>query len=162
MNPADFGKNPGKLSADNLALKAAWQPQAIFFAIWGGMSLMTAVRALASHHTGMLGLAAFFGLIAAAWIAFFQSYGLRIDRDSLLYRMPLNRSIAVPLADIRSVSYKFIELGKRRSYGVQAMIIELRDESASPVVFRDVRAFPNEGLKQLNEILATRDIAVIA
>ena len=80
-------------------------------------------------------------------MAWFRSFALETDGDSLLYSAPLVRRIKISLVEIRRVEFRRIEVGsKMRSAGYQTIVVELKPKSASSVVL-NARVFPQEELK---------------
>lgn len=145
---------------DRYILRAAWQPQVIFSVMLGGGALVVAAKGIYMHRTDLLHLAAILGCGWAAYIAWFRSFALEVDENSLTYSALFARRKTIPLTDIRSINFRRIALGsKLRSTGYQSIIIELKGDSASSVVM-NARVFPEEGLKTIFNNLASRGIPV--
>lgn len=148
------------IANDRQILRAAWQPQVIFSVIWGGVVLAAAMKGLSSHRTDLLYGATICGCCWAAYIAWFRSFALETDGDSLLYSAPLARRIKLSLAEIRSIEFRRIEVGSKwRSAGYQTITVELKAKSESSVVL-NARIFPSEGLQLFFNNLASRGIPV--
>jgi hypothetical protein len=132
----------------------------MFSVIWGGVGLIAAAKGISSHRTDLLYGAAICGCCWAAYIAWFRSFALETDGDSLFYSAPLVRRITISLSEIRSVSFRKIDLGSKwRSAGYQKIIVERKADSASPIVL-NTRVFPQEGLKLFFGNLGSRGIPV--
>jgi hypothetical protein len=66
----------------------------------------------------------------------------------------------MPLASIQSIDYRRITLGpKWRSAGYQTVVFELAGKPTCKVIV-NARVFPEDGLKQLFERIASRGIPV--
>lgn len=141
-------------------IRAAWQPQAIFSVIWGGVGLVAAAKGISSHRSDLLFGAAICGGFWIACIAWFRSFSLETDGNCFIYSAPLVRRIKISLADIRSISFRRIDVGSRwRSAGYQKIIVELKADSASSVEL-NARVFPQEELQHFFSGLASRGIPI--
>lgn len=141
-------------------LKAAWQPQFIFSLILGGIGALLLFNGLVSHRTDWLRGAAIFGVLWAAFIAWFRGFALELTGDNLWYSVPLSRKICMPLASIQGVHYRRIVLGpKWRSTGFQTVVVELTG-NPKPKVVVNARVFPEDGLNQIFDEVASRGIPV--
>jgi hypothetical protein len=141
-------------------LKAAWQPQIIFSLFLGGIGALLLINGLVSHRTDWLQGAAIFGLLWAGFIAWFRGFALELAGEDLWYSVPLSRRVRIPLASIQGIHYRRIVVGpKWRSTGYQTVVVELSGNSKSKVVL-NARVFPEDGLKQLFDEIASRGIPV--
>ncbi len=141
-------------------LKAAWQPQIIFSLILGGIGALLLINGLVSHRTDWLQGSAIFGVLWAAFIAWFRGFALELTAEDLWYSAPLARRVRMPLASIQGVHYRRIVVGpKWRSTGFQTVVVELAGNPASKVVV-NARVFPEGGLKQLFDEVGSRGIPV--
>lgn len=141
-------------------LKAAWQPQIIFSVMLGGIGALLLVNGLLSHRADWLQGAAIFGFLWAGFIAWFRGFALELTKENLWYSVPLSRRVRMPLASIRGIHYRRIVLGpKWRSTGFQTVVVELAGNPKSEVVL-NARVFPENGLKQLFDQIASRGIPV--
>lgn len=141
-------------------LRAAWQPQIIFSVILGGIGGLLLINGLLSHRVDWLHGAAIFGLLWAAFIAWFRGFALELTEEDLWYSAPLSRKARIPLASIQGIHYRRIVLGpKWRTTGFQTVVVELAGNSKSKVVL-NARVFPADGLKQLFDEIASRGIPV--
>jgi hypothetical protein len=141
-------------------LKAAWQPQIIFSVILGGIGALLLINGLLSHRADWLQGAAIFGLLCAAFIAWFHGFALELTREDLWYSVPLSRKVRMPLASIQGIHYRRIVVGpKWRSAGFQTVVVELAGNPKSKVVV-NARVFPEDGLKQLFDAIASRGVPV--
>jgi hypothetical protein len=141
-------------------LRAAWQPQIIFSVMLGGMAGLLLINGLLSHRADWLHGAAIFGLLWAAFIAWFQGFALELTGEDLWYSVLLSRRVRMPLASIQSIHYRRIVVGPRwRSTGFQTVVVELAGNPKSEVMV-NARVFPEVGLKQLFDEIASRGIPV--
>ncbi len=141
-------------------LKAAWQPQIIFSVILGGIGALLLINGLLSHRADWLQGAAIFGLLWAAFIAWFHGFALELTGEDLWYSVPLSRRVRMPLASIQGIHYRRIVVGpKWRSAGFQTVVVELAGNPKSKVVV-NARVFPEDGLKQLFDAIASRGVPV--
>ncbi len=141
-------------------LKAAWQPQVIFSVMLGGIAGLLLLTGLLSQRTDWLQGSVIFGLLWAAVIAWFRSFALELTGEDLWYRAPLSRRVRMPLASIKGVHYRRITLGpKWRSAGYQTVVVELAGRPTSKVLL-NARVFPEGGLKQIFDEVASRGVQV--
>jgi hypothetical protein len=141
-------------------LRGAWQPQVIFSVILGGIGSLLLINGLLSHRADWLQGAAIFGLLWAAFIAWFRGFALELTGEDLWYSAPLSRRARMPLASIQGIHYRRIVLGpKWRSSGFQTVLVELAGNRKCKVVV-NARVFPQDGLKKLFDEIASRGIPV--
>jgi hypothetical protein len=141
-------------------LRVAWQPQIIFSVMLGGIGGLLLINGLLSHRADWLQGAAIFGLLWAALIAWFRGFVLELTGEDLWYSVPLSRRVRMPLASIQGIHYRRIVLGpKWRSTGFQTVVVDLAGNGKSRVVV-NARVFPEDGLKQLFDEIASRGIPV--
>ena len=141
-------------------VKAAWQPQIIFSVMLGSIGGLLLVNGLLNHRADWLQGAAIWGLLWVAIIAWFRGFALELTEEELWYSAPLSRRVRLPLASIRGIHYRRIVVGpKWRSAGYQTVVIELAGHATSKVVV-NARVFPEDGLKQLFDEIASRGIRV--
>lgn len=126
----------------------------------GGIGSLLLINGLLSQRSDWLQGAAIFGLLWAAFIAWFRGFALELTGEDLWYSVPLSRRARMPLASIQGIHYRRIVVGpKWRSTGFQTVVIELSGSPKSKVVV-NARVFPEDGLKQLFDEVASRGIPV--
>jgi hypothetical protein len=126
----------------------------------GGIGGLLLINGLLSHRTDWLQGAAIFGFLWAAFIAWFRGFALELTGEDLWYCVPLSRRVRMPLASIRGIHYRRIVVGpKWRSTGFQTVVVDLAGNPKSKVVL-NARVFPEDGLKQLFNEIASRGMPV--